>query len=137
LNILFFYLPVNDVLTIIQSGLRNGIIRFIGLNKSQMSLNSIIRPRNKFGYWYHSINGISYGMVPSDPIKRRPLYPLIFTLEVQTLQQYLLIKKHTSENKQIYDDLQKCLFKLFCFNKRFSSFVWGLRTSVEKSCPNR
>jgi hypothetical protein len=28
---------------------------------------------NIFGYYYHSVNGISYGLAQTDPIKRRPL----------------------------------------------------------------
>ena len=39
-----------------------------------MSSNSIISIGNIFGYWYHSVNGINYGLSQSDPIKRRPLY---------------------------------------------------------------
>jgi hypothetical protein len=56
----------------------NGIIRLMGskcsrLNMSQMSLNNILCIRNLFGYWYHSVNGINFGLAQSDPIKQRPL----------------------------------------------------------------
>ena len=57
----------------------NGIIRLMGsnwprLNNSQMSLNNILFVQNKLGHCYPSVNGISYGLAQSDPIKQRPLY---------------------------------------------------------------
>ncbi len=56
-----------------------GIIWLMGSNwprliMSQFSLNSIHCVRSIFSYYYHSVNGISYGLVQSNPIKRRPLY---------------------------------------------------------------
>ena len=44
------------------------------LSKHQMYLNTILCEENMFGYCYHSVNGISYGLAQSEPIKRRPLY---------------------------------------------------------------
>jgi hypothetical protein len=39
-----------------------------------MFLNNIPSKRNMLGYRYHSVNGISYGLAQSKPIKRHPLY---------------------------------------------------------------
>jgi hypothetical protein len=52
----------------------NGIIQLMGSNwprliKSQISVNIILYVRNIFGYSYHLVNGISYGLAQSDPIK--------------------------------------------------------------------
>ncbi len=42
-----------------------------------MSLNSILCIRNTFGYCYHLVNGISYGLAQSDPIKRCLFYLIL------------------------------------------------------------
>ncbi len=39
-----------------------------------MFINIIFCVRTIFSYWWHSVNGISYGLAQSDPIKRHPLY---------------------------------------------------------------
>jgi hypothetical protein len=39
-----------------------------------MSLYPILCIGRMFSYCYHSVNGISYGLVQSEPIKRCPLY---------------------------------------------------------------
>jgi hypothetical protein len=39
-----------------------------------MSANTILCEETTFGYCFHSVNRISYGMAQSEPVKWRPLY---------------------------------------------------------------
>jgi hypothetical protein len=50
------------------------MIKLIQIEHSQISLNNILCIGNIFGYCYHLVYEISYGLAQSDPIKRRPLY---------------------------------------------------------------
>jgi hypothetical protein len=47
---------------------------WLRLRKHQMSLNSILCRGNMFTCFYHSVNGISYGLAQSEPIKQCQLH---------------------------------------------------------------
>ena len=49
-----------------------------------MSINNILCIRNIFGSCHHSVNGISYGLAQSDPIKQFPVSAMkVFILSLQ------------------------------------------------------
>jgi hypothetical protein len=82
-----------------------------------MSINNILCISNIFSNCYHSVNGISYGLAQSDPIKQYPVSAMkVFILSLQNgvrlhtiLERYALKIDHSKQvnlkNKHLVTNL--------------------------------
>jgi hypothetical protein len=79
-----------------------------------MSINNILCISNILSYCYHSVNGISYGLAQSDPIKQFPVSAMkVFILSLQngvrlhTILELYALKTSQLKKKHLVTNLVK------------------------------